>query len=1066
MGSNAKMIDRFAFDASLMRQFWTLEGDFLASFDQSDADLSVWRNRLLVSAVLFGGLLDAATWQDWLAVVMGKLRGLSEGSRLAASQTRSVYIRQTRQLWFADPLTQNLLARPVKNSDLSLSTEALEKTKSDYARLIRLSEDALIGELENWVLPAAKAKMTLLWPPLVVEHCAGALRSQSLTTAYWNRLERARLVATPPASTAQLETIRVEREVREAKTGRRFYIKDKGFSFIVDAISRAIQTYVNSDDPKLQLERDRLAAELKTSVMRHDEAPRHFAYPKGHECDENDNLGWWVHEWFLDYCPEKRRSKEDKPPKPKRARTLYDHAITLGLRVDWSELWHTPMREISAAAVEAKLYAVVRSKPEGFKLAKRLYSFLGFGELAKPADWEDTKRAVGIKSQILSRTEYDATLAQLYDKSGGRGAHWLAAMLMFRCGLRPRELIALEIDHIAVVGGLVELKVRATPYVDLKNKTSRRTLPLHALLSGEELAELLRWRAQRIRDCQGKRRNARLLFATIFDQSDYDWLCDPVETAIRIACGQSPPTAETRKSPAYIFSRCSVLRHCFVSYAVATMLAPRDDGGFELPAGITPDLVSLGRRERLEQALLAQGHLGLSSLEAVRQLTGHANFERTLGTYTHLLDLVAGAYSWRRSSEPSLPAKVVCALSPEEALKVDTLSHYARKSGRIEEAAFASVVDALKSGDAAGSVVLSRERRPRGKRFPDWMPRGNAFLSQLRTPALPAAPKANDVLPEWRSPEATDWRTLDQIVQMASRGIPARLIADEVGVQLKFVERLAERYLQLLCLRRRTTANASGQFRHQLLLKDPDDFLDIFDTDHGCWYGALAPMPARGEERIDRIWAKLQVRRNAPNQLAKMHEFLSRHQEGRLLLTRKATLDEIAKAFTGLLSSARSWSSDVVVTQLKKRPTSKKSDSIERDSYLLYFKGQFEKLEGHQNRAERWQPARVLLHLLLLAEAASAGALPDALVTTPVVAGQANVGANIKKDVNRADKRKKKKQARHERGKRSANRAKEEAEQQKEQAVWEASKDRMKQHARGNQTFVVEKPQAKKSIKS
>jgi hypothetical protein len=448
----------------------------------------------------------------------------------------------------------------------------------------------------------------------------------------------------------------------------------------------------------------------------------------------------------------------------------------------------------------------------------------------------------------------------------------------------------------------------------------------------------------------------------------------------------------------------------------------------------------------------------------VRQLTGHANFERTLGTYTHLLDLVAGAYGWRRSSEPSLPAEVVCALSPE-VLEVDTLRRYARKAGEREDAAFASVAEALKSGDEAGSVVISRERRPRGKHFPDWMPRGNAFLSQLRTRPLPVAPEADDMLPEWRSPESTDWRTLDQIVQMASRGIPARLIADEVGVQLKFVERLAERYHQLLSLRRRTTANADGQYRHQPLLKDPDNFIDIFDTDHGCWYGSLTPMPARGEERIDRIWAQLQVRRNAPRRLAKMHDFLSRHQNGRLLLKRKAPLDELAKAFAGLLSSQRSSSSDVVVTQLEKKAKSKKSDSIEKDLYVLSFRVQFEKFEGHQNTAERWQPARVLLHLLLLAEAASASALPDALITTPIVAGQANAVAKIKADVERANKRRKEKLKRQQRAERSANRAKEEAEQKKEQAVREASKDRMKQHARGHLTFVVETRPTKNAIK-
>ena len=135
------------------------------------------------------------------------------------------------------------------------------------------------------------------------------------------------------------------------------------------------------------------------------------------------------------------------------------------------------------------------------------------------------------------------------------------------------------------------------------------------------------------------------------------------EHAIRKVAGQKPASPEERKTPSYIFARCSILRHSFVSYAVGTMMYPRDDGGFQMPPGITPDLVSLARRERLERALLSEGHLGLSSLEAVRQMTGHARYTRTIGTYTHVMDLVAGAYAWRRSFEPALPATALSQLT-------------------------------------------------------------------------------------------------------------------------------------------------------------------------------------------------------------------------------------------------------------------------------------------------------------------------------------------------------------------------------------------------------------------
>ncbi|TWH78272.1 site-specific integrase [Novosphingobium taihuense] len=520
-------------------------------------------------------------------------------------------------------------------------------------------------------------------------------------------------------------------------------------------------------------------------------------YGKVADKDRYQNtIGWWLHQWFLEHCPENPLHKKQKP-KYKRASTLLDHAYILGLSVNWFDIWDQPRHFTTAEQIERILHSVLERRPDGFKIAGRLFSYLGFGKLSRPAGSQAQHRVVNVKSQILSRPQFQALLSQLEHATGQRETHWFAALLMFRCGLRPREVVALEIDHIIIADEIVELTVAATPYVSLKNKTSGRLLPLHALLSADELAELLKWRALRIRDCASERKNARLLFDTVYHPSDYPYLCDRIETAIRAVCRQPQATTDERKTAAYIFSRCSILRHSFVSYAITTMLFPRDAHEFRLPAGITSDLVSLARRDRLEHALLSEGHLGLSSLEAVRQLTGHSRFQRTIGTYTHLMDLVAAAYCWRRSCEPSLPAEVLCQLAPDKP-KAETLSHYARKESSAEQSAIATAVDALQNEQEVINLVLPRARRPRGKTFPAWMPQGNAFLSQLRSKSPPDAKEGLVAMPEWRRDEVADYYSLNQIVQMASRGVPATLIADELGVRLVHVERLARRFHQLL----------------------------------------------------------------------------------------------------------------------------------------------------------------------------------------------------------------------------------------------------------------------------
>jgi integrase len=796
---------------------------------------------------------------------------------------------------------------------------------------------------------------------------------------------------------------------------------DTGFHFIRGAITRAIDCYATSENPTLALEQQSLLQHLRRSQSYRTE----------------DDLGWWVHEWFLQFCPGTPLSVGRKPV-PKRARTLLNYAFGLGLLVDWSELWHTPLSEIDSREIEEKLHSALKKRPDGLIPARRLYAFLGFGTLSRLDSGPEIQTGANVKNDILSKPEFEDVLAQLYAMSSGRGSHWLAAMLMFRCGLRPREIVAMEIDHITIIDDIVELKVAATPYVALKNKTSSRVLPLHALLSDDEVATLLKWRAIRIRDCGGARKHARLLFATTYHPSDYDHLFDPIEGAIRKATGRKEPSEDKRKSAAQTFSRCSILRHSFVSYAVATMLFPHDDGGFQLPPGITPDLVSLVRRQRLERVLLSEGHLGLSSLEVVRQMTGHARFQRTIDTYTHLMDLVAGAYSWRRSCEPSVPAHVLCQIAEREC-EAETLSHYARKESAAEQAAIVSAVEALRNGQEVTQSILPRERRPRGKTFPSWMPQGNAFLSQLREPPPAVAEQKATEAPEWRRDDITDFYTLDQIVQMASRGVPARLIADEVGVRLVHVERLTRRYHQLLSVKRKMTARGLGKPRHGIVLAKLDAPIEDFDVENGCWYAPLKPMPTLYMGQIKSAWADLQDRRSKPDQLSALHQFLRKHQAGQLVARRRKLLDEIARALSGKMQLAeiRLNSSRALSPTGLSRNGSKKAENRR-------FKLRFQR-DGRSSRQEKKLTASVWLHLLILAEAASPDDLPAALATAPAKSARTNVRAKIAAH--------RKVQARKiEAAEELARRIKLEAKEAKK-AEW---REIQKKHERGERTFVVE----------
>lgn len=986
------------FDAEAMERFWVLERDFLASLGNSDAAMSRRRNRLLLSAVLFGGLLNPAGWQAWLQAVMGKLRRLPSGGCLSPSEARSVFITAINRMWFADPITACLLAQPVAREDTGGDGNLTRRANDgDLGALLNMPEGSLILALKQWVLPAATIKMALQWPPLVVEYCIGAVSSKSLGRERWQEIYRQEIQPSERLSpVALLDPIRSVRPKREAKADKPFQLTDRGFYFIKSAIFGAMQVYATSEDPTLELERAALQEKLTA-------CQKDFEYysttQSRYDRPASDALGWHIHDWFLRYCPSDPSPKGTKPKKPPRASTLYDYVFVLGQRVDWSELWQTPLDLIDEATMRAKLNEVCRARPDSFWIARKLYGFLGYGKLPRPEALKTREQQSSGKSQVITGPEYQAILAQLLSTSGERGAHWLGTVLMFRCGIRTRELIAMEIDHITVIGDNVELTIAATPYVALKNETSARVLPLHALLTADELTTLLSWRAYRVRECHHARRHARLLFATVYDPSDYDYLFDPIEVAIRRALGTPVPTPEECKSAAYVFSRCSVLRHSFVSYGMATLLLPLDDGGFALPAAVTPDLVSLARRKRLERALLAEDHLGLSSVEALRQLTGHARYTRTLATYTHLMDLVVGAHSWRRSSEPSLPAAVVSDLARGDP-KPESLIRTASAATRREEEAIGAAVISLRDDNEVAHLLPARERRPRGKSVPDWTPAGNTFLSQLRPPVASPIEEMAYPLPEWRTNDVGDWRTADLIVQMASRGISAQVIADEVGVTVEAIVRLTSRFYRLLSVRRMSVKGRVGGLRHQILLEDEangEPLLGPFLKEDACWYGPLRPLPARRHDRLESIWQRLQEIRQDDEHLSRLRHYICAHQNGRMQLKNRGRLAGVAQALNLALAGAASYENRFHQRSyaLKEREQVYVHEIDIRQQWEKPFEGfksadleKQRRLQPNQqiDRSARlkWPFGRVLLYLMLLSEALSLQELLPELVLSKV----------------------------------------------------------------------------------
>ena len=76
----------------------------------------------------------------------------------------------------------------------------------------------------------------------------------------------------------------------------------------------------------------------------------------------------------------------------------------------------------------------------------------------------------------------------------------LLVIVAFKCGLRRNEVLRARLADFQLYGSEPELLVRAHPGRRLKTPNAQRRIPLHALLSEDEIAELTAWYRKRLSD--------------------------------------------------------------------------------------------------------------------------------------------------------------------------------------------------------------------------------------------------------------------------------------------------------------------------------------------------------------------------------------------------------------------------------------------------------------------------------------------------------------------------------------------------------------------------------------
>lgn len=684
---------------------------------------------LLVSAILFGALLDRRLWHDWLARSYGMIldmgvdppldwrshleaarrggQGVTKGNpaplphlfragRAWIDCTVGDHDQGTElKRWVADPLTHCLLRHwqsvraappPVVSAAETAIATFLGAAHWDFERQSWLT--AAIHE-------AATTKWRLRMPGFLVDAVSEHGQSVSLPLSRW------KAVLGEAIHEARFEVGKVS----ERRTS-------------TDPIRAIIQQALPAGRASPRRAFTEGAAAIADAAFANHRSP----------------VERLVLQWAADRLDPKRNPKQ-------RSRGLapstIDQRAGALLRALRAEFGARDPRMCSRDELIDHVETMLRGDRDGPMIVNHLKCFFDWLQRCQPelaiAFDEAGRRSSGVAASVITGAEYARVLAR-FDPTDDRGATArLAIILSFRAGLRWSEVIGLSMSDLRRAGDTFELEVRDNAIRRTKSMAGRRLLPLHILLDEIEATELRRWwRARQAAQAIASRGRDQGDETRLFPAGTHDAVATlklTLDHALREVSGDRRTNFHT-------------LRHSFGSYLLTTLSLPGDLADSTLVPHLDPHLVSHVRRARIAGTLWGEGRLGQSAVHVASSLLGHSGSRSTLRSYMHLTDWVAGVYVARPGAQRGLPAALVAALLNKTEIAVERADRRRAAAARTD-----------------GGAVPGR--RPRGRQGKDGSALGSIYLAPLldadeaRPPAttvirrrISAAP---DPVPGWQS---------------------------------------------------------------------------------------------------------------------------------------------------------------------------------------------------------------------------------------------------------------------------------------------------------------------------
>lgn len=645
-----------------LKQVRELEAAFRRDLEQTvrgSSDSARFYGQLLLSAILYGGLLHESWLDAWLEGIPTGIRGNGHCIWIEMHRSHEVTVpsgagrqQETRQLdlhrrWFADPLTEALIYRALKllkraDGGGEATTAALHagRTCKSWGYLRSYLRDLGFGKTDlcksqKMLLKYAGIRAALELPPALASYASGNLASVSLPSATWTRLLTGKRVPVDRKG-PELELSRGLLAPSRVPMGQRHALRTMEQQ---EGILRELRNalYRKKDEPKGKRFLHTRPHEALTGVVEVETSRSDQMFPILYHL-----LGW------MKYLLAPNRVMRSRALKPSTVERYLSSIGSILLAEagdrDLGELTSEELADLYEEATFAKRSATERGR--SLEAMARFHMFLvetaGLPLVTLSCGAGKIPIEATVNANIITPTMYRMVQEVLGAGQPGlsrcRQVSVLLTILAFRCGLRDAEGRFLLMSDIQG-NSKPELIIRTNQHFTPKSKDSCRRIPLHLLLDPQkELPFLIEWRRKRL--VEEDARPTDLLFDagnnTPYSNNE---VIDPVKEALRQVSGDQN----------LVFHN---LRHSCATWLLVQLLLPLREGVVDgFPFLADPEFAHK-QISQLRHAFLGEDTASRQGLYLLALLLGHGSPEITMERYLHMCD-------WLLWAECNNPGKAV-----------------------------------------------------------------------------------------------------------------------------------------------------------------------------------------------------------------------------------------------------------------------------------------------------------------------------------------------------------------------------------------------------------------------